>query len=279
MPLPKKIEARLQAGLKRFQPILASAKARDINEADTVTLVADLLAEIWGYDKYSEVTQEFAIRSTFCDLAIKIDGKLELLIEVKATGLELKDGHVKQAVDYAANQGVDWVALTNGHLWRIYRVTFGKPIDHELVLEFDLVALSPRTTAHLELLSLVSREAIVRSALPDYHARRQATSRFLLGAIILSDPVLEIIRRELRRISADVRIDLEEIRGALTAEVLKRDVVEGEAALSARKKVLKAVGKSLRTGGGKSIAISEPSEGDALEAEPGADEPPTSELA
>ena len=57
------------------------------------------------------------------DLAIKVDGKLALLIEVKAIGLELKDGHVKQAVDYAANQGCDWVVLTNGMIWRVYKLT------------------------------------------------------------------------------------------------------------------------------------------------------------
>ncbi len=107
--IPKKAAERLVAGIKKYQPILASAKARDVGEADTVTIVKDMLAEVFGYDKYSEVTSEYAIRGTYCDLAIKTDGTLQTLIEVKAIGLELKDPHVKQAIDYAANQGVDWV--------------------------------------------------------------------------------------------------------------------------------------------------------------------------
>ena len=40
-----------------------------------------------GFDKYSEITSEYVIRSTYVDLAIKLDGKLALLIEVKAIGL------------------------------------------------------------------------------------------------------------------------------------------------------------------------------------------------
>lgn len=112
--IPKKVLERLIAGIKRYQPILAAAKARDVGEADTVTIIKDMLADIFGYDKYSEVTSEFAIRGTFCDLAIKLDGALQILIEVKAIGLELKELHVKQAIDYAANQGIDWVLLTNG---------------------------------------------------------------------------------------------------------------------------------------------------------------------
>src|SRR5690606_7428578 len=117
--VPKKVAARLIAGLKRYQPILSAAKARDVGEADTVTIIKDMLADVFGYDKYSDVTSEHSIRGTYCDLAIKIDGQLETLIEVKAIGLELKDQHVKQATDYAANQGVDWVLLTNGVAWRV----------------------------------------------------------------------------------------------------------------------------------------------------------------
>lgn len=131
--LPKKAADRISAGLKRFQPILAAARSRDINESDTVVLVTDLLQEVFGYDKYLEITSEHMIRSTFCDLAVKLDGTLAFLIEVKAIGLEPKEQYVRQAVDYAANQGVDWVVLTNGFAWRVYRVSFTKPIAHELV--------------------------------------------------------------------------------------------------------------------------------------------------
>ena len=46
--VPKKVAERIVAGLKRFQPILASAKARDVGESDTVTIIVDMLAEIFG---------------------------------------------------------------------------------------------------------------------------------------------------------------------------------------------------------------------------------------
>ena len=148
--VPKKVAERLVAGIKRYQPILSAAKARDVGEADTVTIVKDMLADVFGYDKYADVTSEYAIRGTYCDLAIKMDGQLQTLIEVKAIGLDLKDSHVKQAVDYAANQGVDWVLLTNGLTWRVYHIIFAKPIDQELVLEIDFCALSPRSEGDVE---------------------------------------------------------------------------------------------------------------------------------
>ncbi|MDQ3280897.1 MAG: type I restriction enzyme HsdR N-terminal domain-containing protein [Acidobacteriota bacterium] len=258
MAMPTKVAERLSLGLKRFAPVLAAAKSRDVNESDTSMIVTDMLADIYGYDKYSEVTRELAIRGTYCDLATRIDGKFQMLIEVKAIGLELKDAHVTQAVNYAAGQGVEWVALTNGQMWKVFRVIFGKPVDHELVLDMDLLALNPKSGNDLESLYLLTRESMLKSGLYAYHDHRQATNKFYLAAVVLSDTVLETVRRELRRVS-DAKIELDELRDALRQEVIKREVIEGEKADGARRKVSKAAGKMLRIRKGKEEGEEQPS--------------------
>ena len=281
--VPQKVSERLVNGIKRYQPILAGAKDRDVGETDTVTIVKDMLADIFGYDKYSELTSEFVIRGTYCDLAIKLDGKLSTLIEVKAIGIELKDAHVKQAVDYATNQGVDWVLLTNGIHWRICNVLFTKPIGQELVVDIDLSTLNPKVEGDLETIYLWCKEGWQRSALGDYHTQKQALSRFFLGAIVLADSVLDVIRRELRRVSPDVRIDNEQIRAVLVNEVLKREVMEGDKAEDARKKIARAASKSLRAASVKEAKSGEvpavtatddiPDTAPTVEAQTGGDEP------
>jgi len=193
-----KVAQRVSAGIKKFQPILAAAKARDVNESDTVVIVTDVLHEIFGYEKYADITSEHMIRSTFCDLAIKLDGRLSLLIEVKAIGTDLKDIHVKQAVDYAANQGCDWVALTNGICWRVYKVIFGKPIENELVVDLHLLELRPRVDADIELAALLAKEGWQKERLGEYQSQRQALSRFTIAAVLMTDPLLDVLRRELR---------------------------------------------------------------------------------
>lgn len=274
--VPKRVADRLVAGLKRFIPILASAKSRDIGEADTVTIVTDVLAEVFGFDKYADITSEHAIRGTFCDLATKIDGQLSTLIEVKAIGLELKDPHVKQAVDYAANQGVDWCILTNGVCWKVYRVAFTKPIDAELVIEFDLTAMNPKEDQHLETLYLICKEGWSKSVLGDYHTQRQALSRFFIGAMVLADPVVEVIRRELRRLSPDVKIEIDQIRAVLANEVIKREVVEGEKADEARRKIARSAGKPLRSSPAKgNDSASEPASSSPQSDVQGTDVQPT----
>lgn len=245
--IPKRIEERIVGGIKKYQPVLAAAKSRDVGETDTVTIIKDMLADIFGYDKYSELTSEFAIRGTYCDLAIKLENQLTTLIEVKAIGLELKENHVKQAVDYAVNQGVDWVLLTNGCRWCVYHVFFTRPVTTELVVDLDFSNINPKNQNDLDTLYLWCKEGWQKSLLGEFHSRKQALSRYYLGQMVLSDPILQVIRREMRRISPDINITVEQIKTVLVDEVLKREVNEGDKAEEARKKIAKASGVLLRT--------------------------------
>lgn len=246
MPVPKKVSDRLTASLKRLVPIIQQQRARDVSEADTVTLVKDLLSDAFGYDKYSELTSEFAIRGTFCDLAIRVDNKIVKLVEVKAIGITLNDRHLKQAVDYAANQGIEWVILTNGAVWRLYHVVFAKPIDKRQVAEIDVTTCDPRKDDEMELLYLFTKEGFKKGAAEELRDLQDATSRFLLAALILhNENVLNAIRRELRRV-VEILVPDEEIVKVLRDEVLKRDALEGPEADDAATRVKKADSRRLR---------------------------------
>ena len=253
--IPTKVYDRVSSGIKKFQPILNNAKTRDVNESDTVIVITDMLSEIFGYDKYSEITSEFMVRSTYCDLAIKLDSKIAFLLEVKAIGLELKDNFVKQAVDYAANQGIDFVVLTNGILWKVFKITFTKPIDQELVFEFDFLGLNNKNADDVEKLSLLTKEGWLKSFLYEYHSQKQALSKFFLSALILSDPIADVIRRELRKISPDVKVTSEQIKEVILKEVLKREVIEGDKVDEAKKKINKVFNKISKSKSVKQVIV------------------------
>lgn len=159
---------------------------------------------------------------------------------MKAVGIDLKDQHVKQAIDYAANEGVDWVVLTNSVCWRVYKVLFAKPVDKELVVEFSLLDLDAKDSEDIELLALLSREAWSKERLGEYLEQKQAISRFTIAAVLLSDTLLPVIRRELRRISPSVHIGTEEIADALRNDVIKREALDGDKATAAAKLVAQA---------------------------------------
>lgn len=237
MAIPVKVRDRMVSGLKRLQPIVAQQRARDVSEADTVTLVKDVLSEIMGYDKYAELTSEHCIRGTYCDLAVKLDEKCVQLVEVKAAGMELDDRHVKQAVDYASNAGIEWVMLTNATVWRVYQVIFAKPIDKRLLAEIDLSTIDPRKEDQLERVYLLSREGFLKGAHLELRDKQDATSRYTVAALLLhNDVVMSALRRELRKL-VDVLVDEEAILKVMRDEVIKRDAQEGASAESAARRV------------------------------------------
>src|SRR5574337_963354 len=197
--IPPKIASRIADGLKRFQPIVESAKIRDVNESDTVVLLTGILSDIFGYDKYTEITTELSIRGTYCDLALKINEKICILLEAKAVGVELKEPHVKQAVDYAANKGIEWVILSNAVHWKIYKVIFSKPIQNILVMDIDLLKLSSKHQDDIELLYLLTKESVSKASLNDYFTQRQATNRFMIGNLLASEAVLNTLKKEVDR--------------------------------------------------------------------------------
>ena len=64
----KKVSDRFVKSVAKFQKVLQIAKDRDVNESDTVSILTDVFSEVFGYDKYLEITREFAIRNTYCDV-------------------------------------------------------------------------------------------------------------------------------------------------------------------------------------------------------------------
>ena len=241
-----RVATRLQDGLKRFQPIVSAARSKDLNESDTSRIVTDILADVFGYDKYSEITSEYSIRSTYCDLAIKLNGSPRLLIEVKAVGIDLKDNHIKQAVDYAANQGMDWVVLTNCATWRVYKIKFGKPIDKEEVVTFNFLDLAPKKENDIATLFLLAKEGLDCSALSEFHAQLRAVNPYIISALIQSEPLVRVLRKELARQSPDIKINADDIRSMLTKEVLKRELIEAPEAKEAIKKIQRGLAKAER---------------------------------
>ena len=266
--IAKRVTERLTKQTRRFQKILKTAKDRDINEADTVIIVGDMLSEVFGYDKYADVTSEYAIKGTYCDLAIRVDGNIKYLIEVKAIGLELKDAHIRQAVGYGFQHGIQWVVLTNGVEWEFYRIKFEKPGGHDLLTKFDYLELNPRKKDDHERLFLLCKEGLSKAVIEEYAAYVETVNKFMISAILQAESSLNLVRRELKRVSPGIRVETDEIEGILIGDVLKRDVVEGEKAAEARTEVKKVAARKLLKAKKKQKSKPEPHQDSEIETEP-----------
>ena len=63
--------------------------------------------------------------------------------------------------------------------------------------------------------------------------QKQVTSRYAIAAVLLSDSILDELRRELRRISPGLSVDTNYLGSVLENEVIKRELVDSEEAIAA----------------------------------------------
>lgn len=234
MAVSKKVSDRLAQQLKKYQSILSEAKDRDVSESDTVVIIADMLADMLGYKKYVEITTEFAIRGTYVDLAVKVGSDVRFLLEAKAIGQALKENHVKQAIDYGANHGIEWIVLTNGVVWQVYKIHFRQPIDKSLIFEIDLLQASAKDSKFMECFGNLSRECFTQSSMTAFFQQQQATSKFSIATLLTNAPMLQALRKELRKVSSSVKIDDDQLKFILQNDVLKRETVDGDEAKQAQ---------------------------------------------
>ena len=244
--IPARVQKRFSENIRRFIKILTEAKSRDINESDTVKIVIDVLSDIFGYDKYIDITSEFQIRGTFCDVAIKAGDDVRYLIECKAIGSELKENHLRQAVEYASKSGIEWTILSNGIVWQVYKVVFAKPIDQRLLFSIDFLNEDPKDKKFAEKLYLLCKEAITKSAIESYAKERRAINKHTIAAILYSDEVVATVRRRLRSLFKDVSIDKVLVREVIRNEIIKRELVDSEQADQVRKMLRKGLTRQAR---------------------------------
>jgi hypothetical protein len=237
--IPAKVQARIAQQLKHYQATIADARRRDINEADTVHLVMDILSDVFGYKKIEEITSEHAIKGTFADLLVKVGNAFRFLVEVKAINIELKESHVTQVVNYAANLPADWVVLTNSARWQAYKVNFSKPIGGTLVLDVDLSTANLKDGEAYDLFGGLSREVFTPDSLSQMFKAKQAMSKYSIAQLLLSEPVVGIVRRELRKLADGLNPDVDQVRSIIQDQVVKRELIEADEAKIAAKAVRK----------------------------------------
>lgn len=255
MKIPKKVLDRLQSTIKTFQNVAAVQKSRDVSEADTVTLVKDMLADMFGFDKYLELTSEQQIRGTYCDLAVKIDGKIRYLVEVKSAGITLNDSHLRQALNYGANQGIEWIVLTNGLDWRLYRIKFGQPIDFEEVSSFNLLSVNLRNEDDLRRMFLLCREGISSDAMDVFHQNAQLLNKYTIAQILSSESIVSSVRKEMKKLFPEIKVEHENILDIILNDVLKREVLEGDKVKDAQGRIKKAQAKIAKAATPKPVRV------------------------
>jgi len=233
-----KAKERIYKGLRKFKAIAQKASANGAKESDTRMIVSSIVSDVLGWDAFDNLTGEFRIKGSFADFVIRKDSKHFMIIEVKAITSRLNEKHLYQAVSYAANQGVEWVVLTNGAEWRLYRVLFNKPVEQECIFEVSLIDEDMKPRVKTELLYLLTPEAQRKDELEAFYQRQKALAGQNIAKLLLSESVLNKLRAEVRADSG-YRITLDELADVLIADVVREDA-QGDPFAKQYKRLLKS---------------------------------------
>lgn len=218
-----RVKERLRTQVKRYQKPLADLRARDANEGDTRLFLTDFISEALGYDKYEDMTTEYAVKSDFADYGLRVDKQLVAFFEAKRATTKLSSKHLRQVQMYGVNEGVEWLILSNGIDWQVYHLSFTQPVEITLVLEADL--LSDESVGHkADALFYLTRESMKRRQIDDLWKTKLATSPKSLGATLLSDAVIEAVRKELRR-KTTFRLEPKELKALMRETVLRPEAL------------------------------------------------------
>lgn len=117
----------------------------------------DVLRTALGFED-SQLDTECRVMGGRVDIAVKYEDAVILVIECKNVRSRLRNNVREQAGVYAATLSAPWAVVTNGDIWKLYRVCPQKGKSPHMILVFDVALLdedgvSEADAAHLYLLS------------------------------------------------------------------------------------------------------------------------------
>ena len=205
---------KLLSSIKEYRKKYLVGKYSELDESGTRLMINSFLTDVLGFTSIEEVKTEYMIRGTYADYVIQVNGKRYFIVEVKAMGLELSQKHLRQAVNYAANEGIEWALLTNGKRLDFYRIIFDKPIDSRKVFSIDLSDVKQFRVA-VENLQYITKQLILRKGLEHLWDKCAALEPSNISRLLYSKYIINFLRRQLRKTHKSKFSD-DEIKGVVT---------------------------------------------------------------
>ena len=196
----------------------------ELDESGTRLLINHFLTDMLGYETLSEVKTEYMIKGTYADYVIQIGGKRHFLVEVKALSLNLSSNHLRQSINYGANEGIDFVLLTNGRVFELYKVLFEKPISNELIFSLNLSELS-NLKIIADQLQYLHKDEVLKKGLDVLWDRHSALSPKNLSKLLFSDEVVKFLKKELKK-KYNIKFDEVVIENAVKRIAMESVIIE-----------------------------------------------------
>lgn len=200
---------QIEYALREYRKKYLTKKYTELDESATRIMVNALLSKVLGYKELEDIKTEYEIRGTYADYVIQIARKKWFVVEVKAISVNLNEHHIRQSLGYAANEGIDWVILTNGRQLHLFHVVFSKPISTTKVLELDLGNLKT-IKVNAKQLAYLSKRCVLKKELDNFWKRSSALAPESISKMLYSIEIGKLLRRKLKK-DTGINFNLDDI--------------------------------------------------------------------
>ncbi len=195
-------------------------KFLNLDESGTRIMINNLLCDVLDYEELSEIRTEYAIKGSYADYVVQVEKKQHLVVEVKSIQIDINANHIKQATSYAANEGIEWVILTNGKELMLFRVEFEKPLRTKLVFELDFFD-KEQFDENAKKLEYLSKKCVTTDELESYWLRHIALTPMNLSNHLYDKDTITCLRRSIKR-EVGINFDDQEVFEAVHKLVISQ---------------------------------------------------------
>jgi len=96
------------------------------------------------------------------------------------------------------------------------------------------------------MLYILCKEGLKKNAIDEFAKHRLVVSKYFISAILQSEPVIEAVRKELKKIDATIKSEPEEVLGIIQNEIIKRELTDSLEAKDAQSKYEKLLKKAIK---------------------------------
>jgi hypothetical protein len=190
-------QARLLDNLKKYSKKYLNGKIKELDESGTRLMINHFLTEALGFAPIEEIKTEYMIKGTYADYVIQIKGVEHFLVEVKAFTLELSDKHLRQAVHYGADQGIDWALLTNGKTFELYKIIVDKSVEHRKIFSIDMSDIA-QIKSNIDILQYLHRDSVTNKGLAMLWNKCTALDPANVAGLLYTPKVVNFIKGVLK---------------------------------------------------------------------------------
>jgi hypothetical protein len=196
--LTKTKQIKLLNALKIYNKKFFSGKLAELDESGTRLMINYFLTEVLGFIPIEEVKTEYMIKGTYADYVVQTKGLRHFLVEVKSLSFDLSGKHLRQAINYGANEGIEYALLTNGKKFDFYKIILSKSIEEIKVFSLDLSNATELKNC-LNVLQYLHRDSVLDKGLHQLWNKTIALDPRNIAGLLYTQPVLNFIKRVLKK--------------------------------------------------------------------------------